>query len=172
MGVAQAPDIFIGLAKRLHSRKDVGFLFVGRGNSLDSLKSLVRAYHIDNVAFFDEIEPDEISDLYDQCEVGMVSLSGKHKSHNIPGKFISYMQNGLPVLAKINAGNDLAEIIRENKVGEVCETEDLDELEKLARKMLDEIEAGSKMAVNCKLLFEQRFNVTNTVQKIVVGLSS
>ena len=102
----------------------------------------------------------------------MVALSGKHKSHNIPGKFISYMQNGLPVLAKINAGNDLAEMIRENNVGEVCETEDLDELEKLARKMLDEIDAGSRMAVNCKLLFEQRFDVQNTVQKIVAGLSS
>jgi glycosyltransferase involved in cell wall biosynthesis len=171
MGLAQAPDIFIGLAKRLHSRKDVGFLFVGRGSSLDSLKSLVRAYHLDNVVFFDEIDPDEISDLYDQCEIGMVALSGKHKSHNIPGKFISYMQNGLPVLAKINSGNDLAEMIRENKVGEVCETEDLDELEKLARKMLDEIDARPGMAVNCKLLFEERFNVKNTVQKIVVGLS-
>jgi hypothetical protein len=38
--------------------------------------------------------------------------------------------------------------------------------------MLDEIDARPGMAVNCKLLFEERFNVKNTVQKIVVGLSS
>ena len=53
----------------------------------------------------------------------------------------------------------ILQAVRENNVGEVCETEDLDELEKLARKMLDEIDAGSRMAVNCKLLFEQRFDV-------------
>ena len=34
-----------------------------------------------------------------------------HKTHNLPGKFLSYMQSGLPVLASINPGNDLAELI-------------------------------------------------------------
>jgi hypothetical protein len=38
-----------------------------------------------------------------------------------PGKFLTYMQSGLPVLANVNAGNDLAQMIRDEQVGQVCE---------------------------------------------------
>ena len=78
------------------------------------------------------------------------------------------MQNTAQRL-KINAGNDLAEIIRENKVGEVVE--DLDELEKLARKMLDEIEAviedGGELQIVIWTALCDEYG-----SKIVVGLSS
>jgi len=85
------------------------------------LKTSVIDRKLDNVLFYDEIHPDEIPDLYAQCSAGIVSLDSRHKSHNIPGKFLTYMQCGLPVLANVNLGNDLAEIIRDAKVGQVCE---------------------------------------------------
>jgi hypothetical protein len=40
-----------------------------------------------NVLFYDEIQPDEIPDLYAQCSAGIVVLDPSHKSHNFPGKF-------------------------------------------------------------------------------------
>jgi hypothetical protein len=33
-----------------------------------------------------------------------VALDPRHQTHNIPGKFLSCMQAGLPVLASINPG--------------------------------------------------------------------
>ena len=66
----------------------------------------------------DEIDPTEMPGLYAQRRVGVVALDPRHKTHNIPGKFLSYMQSGLPVLATINAGNDLAELIQAERVGE------------------------------------------------------
>ncbi|HAL38219.1 MAG TPA: glycosyltransferase WbuB, partial [Polaromonas sp.] len=45
-----------------------------------------------------------------------VALDPRHKTHNIPGKFLSYMQAGLPVLASINPGNDLADVINHERV--------------------------------------------------------
>ena len=56
--------------------------------------------------------------LYAQRRVGVVALDPRHKTHNIPGKFLSCMQSGLPVLATINADNDLAELIQAERVGE------------------------------------------------------
>ena len=93
------------------------------------------AQQLDNVVFFDEIDPDGIPDLYAQCHAGIVALDSRHKSHNIPGKFLTYMQNGMPVLAYVNSGNDLVQIIRDEDVGEVCETDDLDELTSLADRL-------------------------------------
>jgi hypothetical protein len=66
----------------------------------------------------DEIDP-EILDLYAQCTAGIVALDPRHRSHNIPGKFLTSMQSGLPALTNINPGNDLAQLIRSGGVGVV-----------------------------------------------------
>lgn len=171
MGVAQGMDILLDLAEKMRSRSDVGFLFVGRGSDSARLKVAAQARQIDNVVFFDEIDPDEIPDLYAQCNAGIVALDPRHKSHNIPGKFLTYMQSGLPVLANINAGNDLAQMIRDERVGQVCETNRVDELLLLTEKLLDHIQADSGLSARCTALFEREFAVENTVKQIVAALS-
>ena len=171
MGVAQCMDILIDLAMRFKGRGDVGFLFVGRGNDIERLKTIVRERDLSNVLFFDEIDPDEIPDLYSQCSVGMVALDPRHKSHNIPGKFLTYMQSGLPVLANINAGNDLAHMIRDKRVGEVCENNDLDELFVLANQLLSRIDSEPDLSDRCRDLFQREFSVDKAVQQIVSAVS-
>ena len=172
MGVAQGMDILLDLADKLRNRPEVGFLFVGRGSDAARLKAAAQARQLDNVVFFDEIDPDEIPDLYAQCDAGIVALDPRHKSHNIPGKFLTYMRSGLPVLANINAGNDLAQMIRDERVGQVCETNQVDELLLLIEKLLDQIQTDSYLSTRCTALFEREFAVENTVKQIVAALSA
>lgn len=171
MGVAQNIDILLDLAMRFKNQADVGFLFVGRGNDFERLKAFVREWSLSNILFFDEIDPDEIPDLYSQCRAGIVALDPRHKSHNIPGKFLTYMQSGLPVLANINAGNDLAQMIRDKRVGEVCEHNDLDELTVLANRLLLRIDSEPDLSERCRDLFQQEFSVEKAVQQIVSAVS-
>lgn len=170
MGVAQGIDIVLDLAERLRSRPDVGFLFVGRGSDAARLKATAQLRQLDNMVFFDEIGPDEIPDLYAQCDVGIVALDPRHKSHNIPGKLLTYMQSGLPVLANINAGNDLAQMIRNERVGQVCESNSVDELVQLAEKLLVSIDADAGIVERCSRLFQREFAVEKTVRQIVAAL--
>ncbi|MFN4043814.1 glycosyltransferase family 4 protein [Limnobacter sp.] len=171
MGIAQGMDILLELAQELLYRLDVGFLFVGRGSEVNRLKARASEQRLDNVVFFDEIDPDEIPDLYAQCDVGIVALDPRHKSHNIPGKFLTYMQSGIPVLANINAGNDLGVLVREKRVGQVCESNQLDELKELTEKLLDQIATDTDISLRCKQLFEQEFAVHKVVKQIIKGLS-
>ena len=171
MGIAQGMDVLLDLAEKLRSRKDVGFLFVGRGSDAARLQSIAAQKQLDNVVFFDEIDPDGIPDLYAQCHAGIVALDSRHKSHNIPGKFLTYMQNGMPVLACVNSGNDLVQIIRGEDVGEVCETDDLDELTSLADRLLMRIGASEEFSNRCLALFEREFSVEKAVRQIVAALS-
>lgn len=154
------------------SRRDVGFLFVGRGSDAARLERVAQSRQLENVVFFDEIDPDEIPDLYAQCHAGIVALDSRHKSHNIPGKFLTYMQSGLPVLANINQGNDLAQIIRDERVGQVCETHQVSELLQLAEQLLDQIETDAALSARCTDLFQREFAVANTVKQIVAALSA
>jgi len=170
MGVAQGLDIFIDLATKVKNRSDVGFLFVGRGSEAARLKTKAQVLKLEYLVFFDEIDPDEISDLYAQCKAGIVALDPRHKSHNIPGKFLTYMQNGLPVLANVNSGNDLSLMIREEQVGFVCESNRIEELQDSLEKLLLQVETDSQISNRCKHLFDREFAVETKVKQIVNAL--
>ena len=171
MGVAQGMEIVLDLAEKLLDRSDVGFLFVGRGSDAVRLKKTAQLRKLSNVIFYDEIPPEEILDLYAQCNAGIVALDPRHKSHNIPGKFLTYMQSGLPVLANVNFGNDLASIIRTARVGQVCESNCVNELVDLTNKILDQIGCDNELAERCRRLFHQEFSVEKAVRQIVKALA-
>ena len=174
MGVAQGMDILIDLAQRLRARRNIGFVFVGRGSDAKRLREDAIARNLDNVAFYDEIDPSEIRGLYAQCHVGIVALDPRHKTHNIPGKFLSYMQAGLPVIASLNPGNDLVGMIESEGVGRVCTDHSVDTLQNLVQEMVREISAaGACNAVvsdKCKALANKLFLPAVAVKQIVSAL--
>jgi glycosyltransferase involved in cell wall biosynthesis len=170
MGVAQGMDILLDLAGRLRDRTDIGFLFVGRGSDAKRLRDEAKMRGLDNVVFHDEIDPSEIVGLYAQCHAGIVALDPRHKTHNIPGKFLSYMQSGLPVLANINRGNDLAELIEREGVGRVCVENSVTMLHRLALDMVDELARDTSVAARCKKCSAQLFSPTVAARKIVAAL--
>ncbi|NBX36407.1 MAG: glycosyltransferase WbuB [Planctomycetes bacterium] len=170
MGVAQGMDVFVDLAIRMRHRRDVGFLFVGRGSDAARFAAVAASAGLDNTIFHDEIEPREIPGLLRQCEVGIVALDPRHHSHNIPGKFLTYMQAGIPVLARINPGNDLERMINESKVGRVCTGGDAAVLQRLAEDLLDDPHAVDDARRNGKELSERLFSSSAAVKQIVSAL--
>lgn len=170
MGIAQGMGMIMDLVERLKDREDLGFLFVGRGSEIKSLQERKSRQGLDNVLFFDEIDPDEIPALYAQCDVGLVALDFRHQSHNIPGKFLTYMQSGLPVLANINPGNDLSGLIRQEAVGVVNELDSLDALCDRIPQVLALIEGGGT-AERCKALFDRMFSAEMAVRQIVAAVA-
>jgi hypothetical protein len=176
MGVAQGMNVLIELAERLLNRADIGFLLVGRGSDVQRLREDAKARGLSNVIFFDEIDPTEIPGLFAQCHIGIVALDTRHKTHNIPGKFLSYMQAGLPVLASINPDNDLEELILSEKVGRVCNDHSVDTLQRLAIDLVDEV-AGSTannqaVSARCKALSAKLFSPEVAVKQIISALAS
>ena len=179
MGVAQGMDVLLDVAERLRSRTDVGFLFVGRGSDAKRLRADADKRGLDNVAFFDEIDPTEIPGLYAQCHIGIVALDPRHKTHNIPGKFLSYMQAGMPVLASINPGNDLVGMIESERVGRVCTDHSVDNMQRVALELVDEVVASRGMQNNgnvdvskrCKALSARLFSPEKAVRQIVAALA-
>ena len=171
MGVAQGMGILIDLAERLLNRSDIGFLFVGRGSDAKLLREEARRRKLGNVVFYDEIEPEEIPGLYAQCHAGIVALDPRHKTHNIPGKFLTYMQAGLPVLASINSGNDLIQLIKQERVGQVCTDQSVESLERLVSVLVDEIKADGDMPARCKALSARLFAPETVVRQITSALA-
>jgi glycosyltransferase involved in cell wall biosynthesis len=172
MGVAQSLDIFLDAAELLQQRTDIGFLFVGRGTDSKRLAAEAKARELRNMLFHDEIEPEEISGLLAQCHVGLVALDPRHKTHNVPGKFLSYMQAGLPVLARVNAGIDLADLIEREQLGRVYVGDAAEDLGQLVQRLADAPEERQRMAVRARSVSEELFSPSAAVRQILAAVAS
>lgn len=61
-------------------------------------------------------------------------------------------------------------LIRDERVGQVCETNQLDELLQITVQLLNQIEADQTLSANCKALFKRDFAVEKTVKQIVAAI--
>ena len=167
VGVAQGIEILMDLIQGLRHRDDIGFLFVGRGTEFARLESQRVSRDLNNVLFFDEIDPSEIPGLLAQCHVGLVALHPDHKTHNVPGKFVSYVQYGLPVLARVNGGTDLEKLIEDSGVGRVYVGSSVDELKILAEELADNDALRSTMSAQGTRLGRSMFSPEAAAKQIV-----
>ncbi len=172
MGIGQGMDILLDLASSLTYRSDIGFLLVGRGSDLERLRSEVIRKKLDNVLFFDEIPPEEVMGLFQQCNIGLVMLDQRHKTHNIPGKFLTYMQSGLPALAIVNPENDLIDLINDEKVGLAIGDYSVDTIRDQALKLLELTEIDTDFAVRCMSLAEKMFSSEVAAKQIIDGFTA
>ena len=172
MGIAQGMSVLLDLAEGLKARQDIGFLLVGRGSDAMALRRSAQERGLANVLFYDEIEPAEIAGLYAQCHVGLVALDPRHRTHNIPGKFLSYMQAGLPVLAAVNAGNDLVALIESEGVGRVGTDGSAITLAGLAVDLVLEVRReGNDYDVRCRKLADRLFSPRVAASQVARALT-
>jgi len=172
MGIAQGIWVLMELAVQLRTRSDIGFVFVGRGSEVKNMREYAERSCLDNVLIFDEVDPDEIPGLYSQCHVGLLALDPRHKTHNIPGKFLSYMQAGLPVLAVVNADNDIVTLIEREGVGQVCTDQDAAALVSKALKLLDGIKEGEDYSGRCRRLASREYSSEVAARQIIHALEA
>lgn len=80
------------------------------------------------------------------------------------------MQAGLPVLASINPGNDLAALIQREGVGRVCTDHSAGTLQCLAVELADEITSGKSVSARCRALSTKLFSPAAAVKQIAAAL--
>ena len=98
-------------------------------------------------------------------------LDPRHKTHNIPDKFLTYLQAGLPVLASINPGNDLIQLIEQDRVGQVGTDQSVESLASLVSRLVDDIKLDANLPGRCQALAARLFAPEAVVRKITAALA-
>jgi glycosyltransferase involved in cell wall biosynthesis len=170
IGVAQGVEVFLRIIKAFQGFDNIGFLFVGRGSEMMELQQKVVGSQMKNIFFHPEIPSDQIDDLYSQCSAGIIALDGRHETHNIPGKFVSYMQAGLPVFGLVNTGNDLIELVNSNHLGFIRDAYNPDDLSQAAGKFISQNLNDPNLGHRCKELSSTLFSPKRAVIEIKSSL--
>jgi hypothetical protein len=169
MGIAQDVSQLVELAFKLRDKSDIGFLFIGRGKNFTQLRKNTIDLNLENILFYDEISPEEIPGLYSQCHIGLISLDSRHQTSNIPGKFISYTQAGLPVLAVVNEGNDLINIIKDHRMGVALTSTNAKSSDEIYADLI-KIVLTTEISENCRSFYLQNYLTKIAAKQIISSL--
>jgi len=167
LGVAQDLDNIIRLAKRLAPHQHIHFLLVGEGSEVPRLEKMIVAHNLSNIQILPAVSHPQYMSMLSEADVGLISLDGRLKTHNVPGKLLGYMNCGKPVLASINPGNDLFEMVEKNQAGFCLLNGDDDGLGAAAVMLANSPELRNTMGANSRKLLDRLFSVDAAVQQIV-----
>jgi glycosyltransferase involved in cell wall biosynthesis len=167
IGVAQDMDNIIRLAEGLGDLPQVHFLLVGDGSEVSRLKELIGAKGLDNIHILPAVGQKEYLGMLRQFDVGLISLAGNLTTQNIPGKLLGYMYYSMPVLASINPGNDLQDMLESHQAGLVSLNGSDSELADQARRLASDDQLRETMGANSRRLLEDVFSVEKAVAQIL-----
>ncbi len=167
MGVAQDIDNIIRLAENLRNEQTAYFLLVGDGSEVSRLKAKIALKELTNIAIHDPVDHQEYLSMLSEFDVGLISLDRRLRSHNFPGKMMGYMYHAMPILASINPGNDLKEMLEDNKAGLVCINGEDDIFASYARRLVVDKNLRRQLGHNARTLLENTFSVSKAASQIL-----
>jgi glycosyltransferase involved in cell wall biosynthesis len=167
IGVAQDVDNIIRLAENLRNEPKVYFLLVGGGSEVSRLKAIIALKGLTNISIQDPVDHQEYLSMLSEFDVGLISLDRRLRSQNFPGKMMSYMYHAKPMLASINPGNDLKEMLEEKKAGLVCINGEDDRLASYARRLVADVNLRRQLGLNGRALLESTFSVSKAANQIL-----
>lgn len=167
IGVAQTMGNVVRLAANLVGQDNIFFLLVGEGSEVPRLQAEIKNRELRNIKILPAVPQPEYMRMLSEFDVGLVSLDRRLTSHNLPGKIFGYMNNGLPILASVNPGNDLATLLHNSGAGIACEAGDDRCLWEAALKLSADAVLREQMGKNSRELLKSKFSVAAASNQII-----
>lgn len=167
IGVAQDVENLVRLAKRLSSIPQSHILLVGDGSEVDSLKNLIQDFDLFNISVFGSVSQEEYHSMLAEFDIGLISLDRNFKTSNFPGKMLGYMKCNMPILASVNFGNDLINLIEDNEIGLASLNGDDDLLFNNALRLVYSPELRVFYGTNGNILLKKLFSVQSATTTIL-----
>jgi glycosyltransferase involved in cell wall biosynthesis len=172
LGIAQDLDNIIRLATRLSCHKDIHFLLVGNGSEAARLERRIAVENLQNIKLLGALPEQEYMSLLSEADVGLISLDRRLRTYNITGKLLGYCSLGKPVLASVNVGNDLFEILGKNQAG-LCLLNGKDhDLAAAALVLAHDQQLRRRMGENSRALVKDLFSPDATTRQILNTLQT
>lgn len=159
-GIANGLDAVLDAAKVIKDmgRKDIKFVFIGKGGVKQLLQDRVKEEALDNCLFYNPIPKVQLAKVVASATVGMMILKNVPAFYygTSPNKFFDYIASGLPILN--NYPGWLAGMISKNKMGEVVEPDNAKAFAEALVRMVDDHAALEEYSKNARAFAEKEFD--------------
>ena len=167
LGVAQAAGSIVRLAAALANEPQAFFLVVGDGSESARLRSEAADLQLENIRFLDPVGPTTYLGMVSEFDVGLVTLNRDLETHNFPGKMLDYMYFGKPILAAVNPGNDLQDLLEEHGAGLVSINGEDELLRTQALRLARDPELRKRLGRHSRRTLEEEFSASKAAGQIL-----
>lgn len=171
IGPSQGLEVVIEAGKILREEPGLAILIVGEGTEKERLERLAKEYSLSNVIFHPFIAKHDYQALLKEVDVGVVCLTTKNKTPVVPGKLLSYMAAGLPVLALLNKESDGHQIVSEARCGYSEISDDPTQTASLMKRMYDGRDRLKDLGINGRMFAEKHFTKEKCLDQLEQLLS-
>ena len=156
------------VAQKCRELKDVVFLMIGFGKEREMLFQKVDEMSLTNIVFENPLPLDVFTSLVYQCDIGLMFLNKKFTTHNFPGKTLDYMNASLPIVASVNDGNDIKQMIENDaNCGFVHYSDDLQGVADSIKILALNPEKKKILGNNGRNYLEKKLNAQVAYEKIM-----
>lgn len=141
LGRPQDIPFVIECLKANENKNDRYFVICGTGTEYSKLKQYVCENSPKNVLLINGLPKAEYEAFIKAFDVGLIFLDYHFTIPNFPSRLLSYMQNGMPVIACTDKNTDVGDVIEKGCFGWKCESND-------AGKFTDVVELACKSDLN------------------------
>ena len=172
IGVAQDVDNIVRVAVRLKDVPEAHFLLVGEGSEVPRLKREIQRMGLKNFSIHPAVGQHDYMRMIADIDIGLISLDRNLKTHNYPGKMLGYMYHAKPILASINPGNDLQDILQTHEAGLVCHNGEDEVFYNQALQLIKSPALRVQMGMNGRILLKKTFSVSTAASQILSHFSN
>ena len=83
---------------------------------------------LNNILFLDRVSMIELPELLSAADISIVAQSSSSAHLSMPSKVINYLSAGSAILALTTNTSDLANLVKKNKLGFVCNPKDINQI--------------------------------------------
>jgi glycosyltransferase involved in cell wall biosynthesis len=172
LGVQQDMDNLVRLAENLRDEPDVRIVLMGEGSEVPRIEQRLAVGDLDNLILRPGVDQQTYLDLLREFDVGLITLDRRLKHQNFPGKLFGYMAVSMPVLASVNPGNDLRQILEEHEAGLVCENGEDELFRDHALRLVRDAQLRATLGANGRRLLDSKFSVSGAADQILAHFPS
>lgn len=123
IGTRQAVKFICSALEKMAGSESVRFVFDGTGSKIKFITERLKACK--NVIVTKPLTREETEQFASESDVGVVTLDHRFSAPYFQEIIVTYLQHGLPVLAATDPNNDFRNLLRAEKCGVWCASNDI-----------------------------------------------
>lgn len=162
IGLPHGVEFVVEAAERLKDKKDMLFCFVARGENKDKLVELCDSKTLRNTVFIPQQPEDMVPHIWASSDVSLVTSRKGLSGDSVPSKTFAIMASGRPIIAMVDEGSEVWNIVKGAKCGICVPAERADLLVQAILRLYNNEKERKEMGENGR-----RFVVENFSRKII-----
>ena len=171
-GIANEIGNLLHLTYRMRQLDGVHFVFIGQGYAQAQMRRFLAEKNLSNATILAPVSHSEYLGILQEADVGLISLSGRLKNHNFPGKLLSCLRMSKPALISTNPGNDVMQLVQSKDAGLVSSAGDIDSLYDNAMRLANDPCLRKSMGRNGHALLQRDFSVDRAIGTMLASYAA